>query len=147
MPLARLSKRALTETIRERFVCERCGNCCRGEGVVQIDDEQAQRIADFLGLSKRSFLRKYAKPVLDGFHWLKELNNEERWCVFLEQDAEGRFACTINPVKPDQCGTYPEEWRNHDSVETCAGLKTLQGKLEAAEPDPHHESDPPFSTD
>ena len=147
MPLARLSKRALTETIRERFVCERCGNCCKGEGVVQVDDEQAQGIADFLGLSKRSFLGKYAKPVLDGAYWLKEIDNEERWCVFLEQDAQGLYGCAINPVKPDQCGSYPQKWRNHDSVETCAGLKTLQSKLESKESEPSGESAPPLSTD
>ena len=43
--------RKLTEEEKRNFKCLHCGNCCKGEGVVHINDEDAIRISHFLEMS------------------------------------------------------------------------------------------------
>lgn len=129
MPAPLIPEETVQDAIEREFQCNRCGNCCKGDGVVHIDREQAVRIADFLGLPLKSFLKQYTTRIAPGEWWLHDQANPERWCIFLEQDAEGLFKCRINPVKPNQCKSFPEKWRNEDSFRTCSGLRTLMKTL------------------
>ena len=115
--------------VEQEFECHRCGNCCKGEGAVAVDAARARRMADHLGVEVEDFLKEYTLPVAPGLWWLLDQPNEERWCVFLEQDEEGLYACRVNEVKPEQCRDFPKVWRNEDSFRTCAGLKALMEKL------------------
>lgn len=117
--------------IEQEFECHRCGNCCKGEGVVKIGRVEADRMAKHLGLSRRVFLERYAQRVSPNTWWLIDRDNEERWCIFLTRDAEGRYGCMVNAAKPNQCAAFPAKWRNSDSFKTCPGLRALMARLEA----------------
>ncbi len=83
--------------------CGRCeGNCCRGEsGYVWLDRESIEQIADFLQMPAKEFLENYCKKV--GYRYtLRELKIAgEHVCIFFDK------GCTIYPVRPKQCRSYP----------------------------------------
>lgn len=64
-----------------------------------MNRETSERIAAFMGLEHDEFLAQYAYPFRNG-HSLKEKENGD--CILYK---EGR--CTIYPVRPTQCRTYP----------------------------------------
>lgn len=119
----------IQRSIEDEFECLRCGHCCKGSGVVDIGEAEADRMAAHLGMKRRDFLDSYAVEAGEGRWWLKDQNNEERWCIFLEIDAEGLYGCRVNPAKPDQCASFPSGWRNPDSLRTCAGLRAMMRNL------------------
>ncbi len=83
------------------FTCTRCGDCCRGgPGYVWVGAEEIEALARHLGLDVSSFGRRYLRRV-GGRLALTEKPNWD--CVFWE---EGR-GCTVYPVRPAQCRTYP----------------------------------------
>ena len=84
-----------------RFSCRRSGNCCaRPEGIVEVTDADVTAIARHLGISEPGFRSRYLRA--DGRAPLDGLGNR---CVFL---AEGSHAaCTIYPVRPERCRTWP----------------------------------------
>ncbi len=83
------------------FRCTRCGDCCTGPpGFVWVGPEDAQRIAAHLGLGQDEFRSRYTREV-DGR--LSLLENPSGDCVFLT----GERLCSIQPVKPRGCVTFP----------------------------------------
>ncbi len=83
------------------FRCTRCGKCCTGEpGFVWVSDEEIEAIASFRqeelgrtqGLHTRAVGRKRS---------LREKANGD--CVFYDRER----GCTIYPVRPAQCRTWP----------------------------------------
>lgn len=101
------------------FSCTQCGHCCRIEGYVWMSTEEIEAIAEHLGLTVDAFGAKYLMRV--GKRWsLKEKKNFD--CVFWDQ------GCTVYPVRPKQCRTFPfwpenltnlEQWL--EVVEECPG--------------------------
>ena len=84
-----------------RWSCKRSGNCCAiPGGVVRIGPDEAVAIAAFLGLDERAFRARYVQP--DGATLKDGLGNR---CVFLADGAQA--ACTIYPVRPAKCRTFP----------------------------------------
>jgi Fe-S-cluster containining protein len=84
-----------------RFRCTRCGHCCTGEpGFVWVDEEEIAAIAEHLGESVEHTLGLYTRPA-DGERTLREKANGD--CVFYHRD----LGCTIYPVRPRQCRTWP----------------------------------------
>jgi len=82
------------------FECKMCGECCYGEGGINIDDQEIKRIGDFLGLTAKALLNRYceirhgkvsAKTGPDGF------------CIFFNE----KNGCTIHPIKPGICSRWP----------------------------------------
>lgn len=126
---ARIPPEVLQQAIETEFACERCGHCCTGDGAVRIGPVEADRMARALGLSRRKFLKQYAKPVGPDQWWLLDQDNLDQWCIFLTRDADGLFGCRVNDAKPDQCRSFPAKWRNPGSLKTCAGLRTLVSNL------------------
>ena len=111
-----------------RFRCTRCGNCCTGPpGFVWVNEEELAAIAAFRGESKEQTKAIYTR--LDGRdRSLKEKANGD--CVFYDRQA----GCTIYPVRPRQCRTWPfwesnvvtqEAWQK--TCEICPGAG--QGEL------------------
>jgi Fe-S-cluster containining protein len=101
------------------FSCTGCGNCCTGgPGYIWINQEELARLAKFLGLGVEQVLDRYCR-------WIGQRAslNEVRTvaglydCVFLKEvpvEAGGgpqviqpRRICTIYPVRPLQCRTWP----------------------------------------
>lgn len=84
-----------------RFRCTRCGNCCTGPpGFVWVNEEEVAAFAKFRGESNRQTKALYTRLV-DGDRSLKEKANGD--CVFYDRQA----GCTIYPVRPRQCRTWP----------------------------------------
>ncbi len=107
-----------------RFVCLRCGNCCKGDGVVRLEQEEIPRIAGLLGLEVDEFLARFTQEeAWDGPWLIDKFEGEERWCVFLERDGDGPHRCRIQEAKPEQCKTFPYKWRFPRAHEVCAGLR------------------------
>lgn len=124
-----------------RFTCTQCGNCCTGPpGYVWFDDQEGEQIADHLGLDVATFRKKFAHRTF-GRWSLKEHKNErgEYDCIFLTASGDGKRTCSIYPVRPTQCRTwpfwpenlmFPENWKQ--AAQRCPGMakgREGQGKL------------------
>jgi Fe-S-cluster containining protein len=115
-----------------RFRCTRCGNCCTGEpGFVWVNAEELAAIANYRGESAAEVTALYTRLALRG-RTLREKANGD--CVFYEKDR----GCTIYPVRPRQCRTWPfwesnvatpERWEHTCSI--CPG--SGKGELIPAE--------------
>jgi Fe-S-cluster containining protein len=103
-----------------RFTCSQCGNCCSGPpGFVWISREEIARVAKHLGMSGPDVAEKYCRKV-GGRFCLKERRDPRHGgydCIFIkelpaEQAKSGKVAharriCSIYPVRPLQCRTWP----------------------------------------
>jgi uncharacterized protein len=111
-----------------QFRCTRCGNCCTGPpGFVWVNDEEISAIARYRSETKEQTEALYTR-LCDGERSLKEKANGD--CVFYDRQA----GCTIYPVRPRQCRTWPfwesnvvtrEAWQK--TCEICPGAG--QGEL------------------
>uniref|UniRef100_A0A7S1FR63 Zinc/iron-chelating domain-containing protein n=1 Tax=Corethron hystrix TaxID=216773 RepID=A0A7S1FR63_9STRA len=102
------------------FDCTSCGKCCRTIGNVFMSPEELLAAAEFMNMTADRFIQVYAeRKIVDPSSAKKEnvlpwilLRNEEREqspaCVFLDEESN---QCTIYPVRPVQCSTYPF-WSN-----------------------------------
>ncbi len=114
-----------------RFECTQCGNCCTGPpGYVWFDEVEGHQIAEFLGVDLAEFYRDYA--VKKHGRWtLEETKRKGKYdCVFLTRDEDGKAGCSIYPVRPTQCRTWPfwdsnlgspRAWR--EAAKHCPGMK------------------------
>jgi len=108
----------------EEFRCHRCGNCCKGDGIVNMLDADILAAARLLAISTDAFLRQYTTESEWGERWLVDnFVEEERWCVFLERDEQGLFGCRLQHAKPQQCKDFPYKWRSRDAFNWCEGLR------------------------
>jgi len=83
-----------------RFECTQCNQCCTGApGYVWVSKGEIARIAAFVGMSPRELTRRYCRNVWWSVS-LKERPNGD--CVFLTPQG-----CSIYPVRPAQCRTFP----------------------------------------
>ncbi|KAF0685096.1 Aste57867_22970 [Aphanomyces stellatus] len=85
------------------FRCTGCGKCCTGKGgKVRVNEREVETIADYLSISTKEFrqnhLRRHAGEV---FPTLQQTPDDSQ-CIFLEGKK-----CSIYPVRPTQCRTYP----------------------------------------
>jgi hypothetical protein len=88
------------------FGCTGCGACCTGSpGYVWITADDVEQIAAHLKISFEECVKRYTRRVGDRFS-LKELPRSYD-CVFLKEKK-----CTIYPVRPKQCRTFPW-WREN----------------------------------
>jgi Fe-S-cluster containining protein len=88
-----------------RFECTGCHACCRGghDGVVYATEQELPRIAEFLGMTLPEFDRRHVRRV-DG-----------NGTIRLTADGDcslWKDGCTVYPVRPRQCRTYPF-WPEH----------------------------------
>jgi len=80
------------------FVCQRCGQCCRGYGGTVVTDTDIARIAAYVGMAPEVLVQNHcqrsgSKLVL--------AQGPSGYCVFFDQ------RCTIHPVKPRMCRQWP----------------------------------------
>lgn len=127
-------QKKLQKAIEERFECLRCGNCCKGDGVVRIGPEELKRMAAKLGITEKAFIKQYTMIYGEQEWWLidkivEEHGEQIKWCIFLEIMDDGLYGCRVNEAKPDQCASFPAKWRNNDSLRSCAGLRALRAEL------------------
>ena len=86
------------------FECVQCGNCCSGPpGYVWVTRAQIKAIAEFLGRTDGTLDKSQLRRV--GLHYsLTERPDGD--CIFLKRQG-GQATCSIYPVRPKQCRTWP----------------------------------------
>ena len=105
-----------------RFTCTQCGKCCTGEpGTVWVDEDELKKLAAFRGEPLREFVPLHTRKSR-GRVTLREKANGD--CVFYDR----KRGCTVYPVRPPQCRTWPfwesnletrEDWEATERV--CPG--------------------------
>lgn len=87
-----------------RFECTQCGNCCSGEpGYVWATREEVAGIAKFLGSNDGKLDPKYLRRVGLRYSLTERPDGD---CIFLKREG-GKSMCSIYPVRPLQCRTWP----------------------------------------
>ena len=115
-----------------RFTCTQCGDCCTGEpGYVWLEDAELAAIAEYLGEPIEEVRGLTTRMTTRGLTLREKANGD---CVFYEKGK----GCTIYPVRPAQCRTWPfwesnvktpEDWQN--TCDVCPG--SGQGELISVE--------------
>lgn len=112
------------------FQCQRSGNCCaRPDGIVRVGPADVAAIAAHLGLSEVATRSRFVAPPGDR---LKDGLGSR--CIFLEEGRDGA-GCSIYPVRPEQCRTWPYWPELRDSPEElaeamrmCPGIRRRDGR-------------------
>ncbi|MBW2237679.1 MAG: YkgJ family cysteine cluster protein [Deltaproteobacteria bacterium] len=87
-----------------RFECKRCGVCCTGDpGIIYIDKNEVARIAEYISVRDSRFIEKYLYPVRAGYSIRERADGR---CLFYQD------GCSIYPVRPSQCKTFPFWFEN-----------------------------------
>ena len=115
-----------------RFRCTQCGHCCTGApGFVWVSEDELDALAGFQD-EPRDQVEKLYTRWLGLRRSLREKANGD--CIFYDK----RAGCTIYPVRPSQCRTWPfwesnirtpEDWK--ETCQVCPG--SGQGDLIPAE--------------
>jgi len=84
---------------------------------VKLTDADIPAIASFLGMEERQFIQEFTRlrPSRDG---LALTDQPDGACIFLD----GRD-CRIQPVKPAQCGGFPNTWNFPGWREVCEAVE------------------------
>ncbi len=108
----------------KQFVCHQCGNCCRGDGYVELTNKDIRNIAELLELTREQFLDTYCVYDRKSMSWnLIDQGDELQSCIFLTED----IRCKIHDAKPEQCVGFPTRWRSPNIAEYCDGWRALEG--------------------
>ncbi len=85
-------------TRADLFTCTQCGACCKGFGGTYVNETDIAVIADYLGLSPSLFKNSYCVPSGNRSVLTQR---SDGYCIFWDRN------CTIHPVKPHMCRTWP----------------------------------------
>jgi len=122
-----------------RFKCTQCSQCCYGGkyAYVRANDDEIKAIVDYLQIDKNQFTEKYLIKLVDHGYGIKmktsqtaRLTGKKGHCMLLNNKGK----CSVYPVRPIQCRTYPfwpeilssEQYWN-DEVTRCEGIN--QGEV------------------
>lgn len=111
------------------FTCTGCGACCEGGGDVFFSSEELESVYDYLEIpedERRKFKMKFIRVKENGLF----VHRSDEDCYFLKENR-----CTIYPVRPLQCRTFPFWTSNFVSKDSLRSLKkecpgSLKGKGE-----------------
>lgn len=114
-----------------RFGCTQCGNCCLEPGFVYMTLEETKAMAEHLNLRLRDFRDEYGlKWDRYAQQWVIQATHGEG-CPLLTTD----LRCSVHPVKPIQCGTFPfweellDDKENWDEAKKyCPGMDAETGR-------------------
>jgi hypothetical protein len=91
-----------------RFKCTRCGACCSGGPNVSLTVFDVVRMAKFLKMHWRDFLRGYVKVIVaDVLPFMALRGDEQGRCLLLYERHDGTTECTVYPARPMRCRLYP----------------------------------------
>lgn len=99
----------------QSFECLRCGDCCKWHGYVRLSPDEADRIAESLGLEKRDFVDKMTYVTPDRKS-LSLNENEDGSCIFFSVNPPG---CEIYENRPSQCRDFPTRWKSRSEKFRC----------------------------
>lgn len=119
----RSSKRSGEVMETGSFKCRRCGNCCRIEGFVRLTEANVGEIASYLHLTEADFIERYTDLAADRQSLVLK-DGRGNACIMLD----GSGGCSIYPVRPRMCRTFPHEWVNADSAAYCPALAEIAAR-------------------
>jgi len=100
-----------------KFTCSQCGNCCTGgPGYVWVSPEEIDRLAEFLKISPQQTVERYCRKIGERLSFKEKRGPGGFDCVFLTDSQTApskggvplkRKGCSIYPVRPLQCRTWP----------------------------------------
>ena len=106
--------------------CEECGgHCCTGEsGYIWAKYSEIEKMAEFINLSVKDFATIYLRKVKHRYSLTeKEIAPKNFACIFFD---ESKKRCSIYPVRPLQCRTFPfwEQFKNDEEEvrKECIGI-------------------------
>jgi len=81
------------------------GKCCNGEsGNIFVNSKEIMVISKFLGIETSRFIDEYLIKVSYKFS-IKEIKTDKNYaCIFFDKKTN---KCSIYPVRPNQCRTFP----------------------------------------
>lgn len=110
-----------------KFTCTQCGNCCTGApGYVYVDEQEIGLIADFIGSPNGKLGKEHLRRVGRAYSLTEDKKSGD--CCFLKL-VDGKRICSIYPVRPLQCRTWPfwdinldspADWA--DAAKGCPGM-------------------------
>ncbi len=96
------------------FSCTQCGNCCSGDpGYVWATKDEIARISEYLGREDGWLQPKHLRRVGLRYSLTEKPDGD---CIFLERNKDG-VGCSIYPVRPLQCRTWPFWTENLRSID------------------------------
>ncbi len=103
----------------DQLACEKCGGaCCTGaSGYIWTKYEEIVNISEFLGLSVDDFAKRYLRKFKYHYSLIeKKIDKKNYACIFFDLEKK---RCSIYPVRPSQCRTFPfwEEFKDSDNKE------------------------------
>jgi len=119
----------LRQQILKRIDCKRCGWCCK-HNKVHIKLSEIQRIRKYLRMTKEDFMNKYVEKNPGGYYFHLP-------CPFLVLGQDGKYGCTVYPVRAEVCRNFPVDTMTMtigechvskeilDIIEKCAGVKNV----------------------
>jgi uncharacterized protein len=107
-----------------KFGCTQCGKCCTGApGIAWVSLDEIQNIAEYLKIPINDFVRGYLRKIEGRWALLEDFENFD--CIFLKDKK-----CSVYPVRPSQCRTFPWWQKNLESKEAwqeasrfCEGIR------------------------
>jgi len=106
-----------------KFTCTQCGNCCSGDpGYVWATKDEIAKIAKYLGRSDGWLPKTQLRRVGLKYSLTEKPGGD---CIFLKRE-NGKTGCSIYPVRPLQCRTWPfwtEILKSRESWDSLAGSK------------------------
>lgn len=87
----------LNEEITPQIDCTKCGNCCKSL-MINVDESDAEMLANHLNLEKEQFYKKYIERSSQGS--LAVMNAIP--CHFLNENK-----CTVYEARPTECREFP----------------------------------------
>ncbi len=108
--------------------CENCeGNCCIGEsGYIWVTPAEIEAIASYLEMDEELFKTRCLRKVKYRYSLAERKNGESYECLFFDPAVK---RCTIYPVRPTQCRTFPfwDYFKDHiEEVEKeCPGIQRI----------------------
>lgn len=81
--------------ISKSEICKTCAKCCK-ELFVVVGEDEIKRIAKFLKIDKKQFIKRFVETKINNEYYLK------RPCPFLKGNL-----CSIYPVRPKACTIFP----------------------------------------
>ena len=100
-----------------KWLCQRCGNCCRWPGIVRVTESEIETIAAYLKIDTDEFIQKFTELTPDR-RGLTLISKEDQSCIFLE----GTNVCQIQEVKPIQCAGFPNTWNFPGWQKSCEAI-------------------------
>jgi Fe-S-cluster containining protein len=88
------------------FECQQCGNCCAGpeEGFIWVTTPEIERLAEHLGITVEKLRKTYLARAVTRTTIIEDPVSKD--CIFLS-NINGIRGCSVYPVRPNQCRTWP----------------------------------------